>query len=87
MKVIESFKTAVTENTIGIMVGPVQGEGGVQPATKEFLVGLREYCDETGILLLLDKVQRMQRKTSTQKSGLLDRVQKEEIQKLYRKVL
>lgn len=54
---LESFKAAVTENTIGIMVEPVQGEGGVHPATKEFLVGLREFCDEKGILLLLDEVQ------------------------------
>ncbi len=54
---LESFKEAVTENTIGIMVEPVQGEGGVHPATKEFLVGLRQFCDEKGILLLLDEVQ------------------------------
>lgn len=54
---LESFKNAVTENTIGIMVEPVQGEGGVHPATKEFLTGLRELCDEKGILLMLDEVQ------------------------------
>ena len=39
------------------MVEPVQGEGGVYPATKEFLQGLRELCDEKGILLLFDEVQ------------------------------
>lgn len=54
---LASFKAAVTENTIGIMIEPVQGEGGVHPATREFLVGLREFCDEKGILLLLDEVQ------------------------------
>ncbi|MBP3703482.1 MAG: acetylornithine/succinylornithine family transaminase [Lachnospiraceae bacterium] len=54
---LASFQEAVTENTIGIMVEPVQGEGGVHPATKEFLVGLRKLCDEKGILLLLDEVQ------------------------------
>lgn len=54
---LEAFKAACTENTIGIMVEPVQGEGGVHPATKEFLQGLREFCDEKGILLLLDEVQ------------------------------
>ncbi|MCM1106785.1 MAG: acetylornithine/succinylornithine family transaminase [Blautia sp.] len=54
---LESFRSAVTENTIGIMVEPVQGEGGVHPATEEFLVGLRRFCDEKGILLLLDEVQ------------------------------
>lgn len=54
---LDSFKAAVTENTIAIMVEPVQGEGGVHPATKEFLVGLREFCDKNGLLLLLDEVQ------------------------------
>lgn len=54
---LQSFKDACTENTIAIMVEPVQGEGGVHPATKEFLCGLREFCDEKGMLLLLDEVQ------------------------------
>ena len=38
-------------------IEPVQGEGGVHPATPEFLKGLREFCDEKGMLLLLDEVQ------------------------------
>ena len=54
---LDAFKAACTENTIAIMVEPVQGEGGVHPATKEFLCGLREFCDEKGLLLLLDEVQ------------------------------
>lgn len=54
---LDSFKNAVTENTIAIMVEPVQGEGGVYPATKEFLEGLRKLCDEKGMLLLFDEVQ------------------------------
>lgn len=54
---IHSFQTAVNENTIGIMIEPVQGEGGVHPATMEFMTGLRKLCDEKGILLLLDEVQ------------------------------
>lgn len=54
---LESFKNACTENTIAIMVEPVQGEGGVYPATKEFLQGLRQLCDEKGMLLLFDEVQ------------------------------
>ena len=54
---IESFKAACTENTIAIMVEPVQGEGGVYPATKEFLQELRRFCDEKGMLLLFDEVQ------------------------------
>lgn len=54
---LEAFKEVVTEHTIGIMIEPVQGEGGVHPATNEFMIGLRKLCDEKGILLLLDEVQ------------------------------
>lgn len=54
---LESFRQACTENTIAIMVEPVQGEGGVYPATPEFLQGLRKLCDERGMLLLFDEVQ------------------------------
>lgn len=54
---LEAFKAACTEDTVGIMVEPVQGEGGVHPANPDFLVGLRKFCDEQGILLLLDEVQ------------------------------
>ncbi|MGN1018783.1 MAG: aspartate aminotransferase family protein [Aristaeellaceae bacterium] len=54
---LEAFKNACTENTIAIMIEPVQGEGGVHPATMEFMQGLRKFCDEKGILLLLDEVQ------------------------------
>ena len=54
---LQAFKDACTENTIAIMVEPVQGEGGVIPATKEFLQGLRKLCDERNMLLLFDEVQ------------------------------
>lgn len=54
---LEAFKNACTENTIAIMIEPVQGEGGVHPATMEFMKGLRDFCDEKGMLLLLDEVQ------------------------------
>lgn len=54
---LESFKSACNENTIAIMLEPIQGEGGVNPATMEFMKGLRDFCDEKGILLLLDEVQ------------------------------
>lgn len=54
---LEAFKNACTENTIAIMIEPVQGEGGVHPATMEFMKGLREFCDEKGMLLLIDEVQ------------------------------
>ena len=54
---LKSFEDACDEDTIAIMVEPVQGEGGVYPATKEFLEGLRKLCDEKGMLLLFDEVQ------------------------------
>ena len=54
---LQAFKDACTENTIAIMVEPVQGEGGVHPATMEFMKGLREFCDENDMLLLIDEVQ------------------------------
>lgn len=54
---LQAFKDACTENTIAIMIEPVQGEGGVHPTTQEFMTGLREFCDEKGMLLLFDEVQ------------------------------
>lgn len=54
---LDSFKAAVTENTIGIMLEPVQGEGGVRPATKEFMQGIRKLCDEKGIIMMIDEIQ------------------------------
>ncbi len=54
---LQAFKDACTEDTIAIMVEPVQGEGGVHPATMEFMRGLREFCDEHEMLLLIDEVQ------------------------------
>lgn len=54
---LESFKEACNDNTIAIMIEPIQGEGGVHPATREFMKGIRSLCDEKGILLLIDEVQ------------------------------
>ena len=54
---LESAKAAITDQTCAILVEPVQGEGGVYPATVPFLVGLRKLCDEKNLLLLLDEVQ------------------------------
>jgi acetylornithine/N-succinyldiaminopimelate aminotransferase len=48
---------AIDENTAGFLLEPVQGEGGVTPATHEFLTGLRKACDDQGLLLILDEVQ------------------------------
>jgi len=54
---LQSFKDAVNDNTIAILIEPIQGEGGVRPATMEFMAGIRALCDEKGLLLLLDEVQ------------------------------
>ncbi len=54
---LSSFEEAATDDVIAIMVEPVQGEGGVYPATQEFMTGLRELCDKKNMLLLLDEVQ------------------------------
>lgn len=52
------FKTAINANEVAAMiVEPVQGEGGFNPAPKEFLEGLRKECDEHGILLIADEIQ------------------------------
>ncbi len=54
---LASVEEALTEHTCAIMVEPVQGEGGVRPATREFLEGLRRLCNERGLLLIFDEVQ------------------------------
>lgn len=54
---LKSFEDAVTDNTIAVMVEPIQAEGGVYPATLEFMEGLRDLCDDRGLLLLIDEVQ------------------------------
>jgi acetylornithine/N-succinyldiaminopimelate aminotransferase len=47
----------IDENTAGFLVEPIQGEGGIRPATPEFLQGLRKAADEHGLMLVLDEVQ------------------------------
>ena len=54
---VESFRAAVTENTIAIMLEVVQGEGGVIPTTQEFMDGIQALCKEKGLLLLIDEIQ------------------------------
>lgn len=54
---LESFRQQITPRTVAIMVEAVQAEGGVIPATREFLHGLRTLCDEHNLLLLMDEVQ------------------------------
>jgi acetylornithine/N-succinyldiaminopimelate aminotransferase len=52
-----AIKAAIGPETAAVMVEPVQGEGGVNVGSAEFLGGLRALCDEAGILLVLDEVQ------------------------------
>lgn len=54
---LESAAEAISDKTAAVIVEPVQGEGGVNPATIEFLQGLRQLCDERGALLIFDQVQ------------------------------
>ena len=54
---IESVKALVDAETCAVMLEPVQGENGVFPASKEFLLALRKFCDESGMLLIFDEVQ------------------------------
>ncbi|MDR2478711.1 MAG: acetylornithine/succinylornithine family transaminase [Treponema sp.] len=54
---LDSFKSMITGDTVAIMLEPVQGEGGIHPATPEFLDGIRRLCDEHNLLLLLDEIQ------------------------------
>ncbi|MBB2701673.1 aspartate aminotransferase family protein [Rhizobium phaseoli] len=54
---IEAVRAAITDATAAILIEPVQGEGGVRPATSEFMKALRQICDENGLLLILDEVQ------------------------------
>ena len=54
---LESVRALVTEKTCGIILEPIQGEGGINMASPEFLEGVRRICDEEGILLLFDEIQ------------------------------
>lgn len=54
---IESVKAAVNDKTVAIMLEAVQGEGGVTPATPEFMSGIRALCDEKNLLMICDEVQ------------------------------
>ena len=54
---LDSVKALIDERTCAIIVEPIQGEGGIVPATTEFLRGLRELCDTHDLLLIYDEVQ------------------------------
>ncbi|HHY06409.1 MAG TPA: acetylornithine transaminase [Clostridia bacterium] len=54
---LRALKKAITPQTCAILLEPVQGEGGVHPATKEYLTGVKALCAENDLLLLFDEVQ------------------------------
>ena len=54
---LESVKAAIGDKTVAIMLEAVQGEGGVIPATDEFMKGIRALCDEKDLLMIVDEVQ------------------------------
>lgn len=54
---LESVKAQITDKTCAIIAEVVQGEGGIYPAQKEFLEGLRALCDEKDIILIFDEIQ------------------------------
>ena len=54
---LESVKAQITDKTCAIITEVVQGEGGIYPAQKEFLEGLRALCDENDIILIFDEIQ------------------------------
>ncbi|HEY9554214.1 aspartate aminotransferase family protein [Allosphingosinicella sp.] len=54
---LEAAKAAMDEHTAGFLVEPVQGEGGIRPASQAFIKGLRELCDKNDLMLVFDEVQ------------------------------
>lgn len=54
---LESVKALVNEKTCAIILEPVQGEGGIYPAEKDFIEGIRQICDENDIIMICDEVQ------------------------------
>jgi len=54
---IEALKNEIDENTCGVMLEPVQGEGGIIPADPEYLKAVRDLCNDKGILLIFDEIQ------------------------------
>jgi len=54
---LEKMRAAITEKTAAVLVEPVRGEGGILVPSDDFLPGLREICDEKGVLLIFDEVQ------------------------------
>lgn len=54
---LDSVKANITDKTCAILLEPLQGEGGIHPATQEFMEGIRTLCDEQDILMIYDEIQ------------------------------
>lgn len=54
---LDSVKALVNDKTCAILLETLQGEGGITPATEEFMQGIRKLCDEEGILMICDEIQ------------------------------
>jgi predicted acetylornithine/succinylornithine family transaminase len=62
---LESVKAAINDKTVAIMLEAVQGEGGITPATEDFMRGIRALCDEKNLLMIVDEVQSGMGRTGT----------------------
>ena len=54
---LDALDAAIDPSVAGVLLEPVQGEGGVNPATKQYFQGVRRLCDERGVLFMVDEVQ------------------------------
>ncbi|QDW75540.1 aspartate aminotransferase family protein [Lachnospiraceae bacterium KGMB03038] len=54
---LDSVKSLVTDKTCAIILEPLQGEGGINTASQEFMEGIRKLCDQEGILMICDEIQ------------------------------
>ena len=54
---LDAMRASVDGSVAAVLIEPIQGEGGVNPATTEYLQGIREICDEVGALMMIDEIQ------------------------------
>jgi len=71
---IEALRAATSERTVAVMLEPLQGEGGVNVPSPGYLRAVREWCDEQGLLLILDEVQ-----TGVGRTGTLFACEREDV--------
>ncbi len=54
---LDALKAATSEKTVGVLIESIQGEGGIYPGTKEFIQGVRHWCDKQNLVLICDEIQ------------------------------